>query len=184
MKIISTIFLINIFLSAFGQSENLSFQTSSFAVSLSKEGNLTSIRDKLTGKEYIVENQASPILSISSNGNMENPSNARLNGDIIVLKYAENNVKALIAVAEKEEYLTFELTEISPADKVELVIWGPYQTKIKETVGESVGVVRNKEFAIGIQALNVKTLGGYPDNESDIEPALLNLLMISFQPII
>lgn len=171
MKLITTIFLISFFLSAFGQSENLNFQTSSFAVSLSTEGNLTSIRDKLNGKEYILENQSSPILRISSNGNIEIPSSVRLNGDNLVLKYAQNNVEVRIAVAEKEEYLTFELTEISPADKVELVIWGPYHTKIKETVGESVGVVRNKEFAIGIQALNVKTLGGYPDNESDIEPA-------------
>jgi hypothetical protein len=171
MKLITTIFLISFFLIAFGQSENLSFQTRSFAVSLNTEGNLTSIRDKLNGKEYVVENQSSPILSISSNGNIENPTSARLKGKIIILEYAQNDLEARITVAEKEEYLTFELTEISPADKVELVIWGPYQTKIKETVGESVGVVRNKEFAIGIQALNVKTLGGYPDNESDIEPA-------------
>lgn len=171
MKTISTIFLISIFLSAFGQSENLSFHTSSFAVSLSTEGNLTSIRDKLNGKEYILENQSSPILSISLNGNIENPTRARLKGKILILEYAQNDVEARITVAEKQDYLTFELTEIMRADKVEWVIWGPYHTKIKETVGESVGVVRNKEFAIGIQALNVKTLGGYPDNESDIEPA-------------
>ncbi|MGC9343034.1 MAG: hypothetical protein ACP5E3_10060, partial [Bacteroidales bacterium] len=138
MKIISTIFLISIFLSAIAQSENINFQTSSFAVSLSKEGNLTSIRDKLNGKDYIVENQSNPILSISSNGNIENPSSLRLNGDDLVLKYAENNVETRIAVAKKGEYLTFELIEISPADKVELVIWGPYHTQIKETVGESV----------------------------------------------
>lgn len=171
MKIIATIFLISCFLSAFGQSENLNFQTNSFAVSLNNEGNITSVRDKLNGTEYIVGNQSSPILSIYLNGKIETPSSARLNGEIIVLKYTQNNVEARLAVAEKEEYLTFELAEISSVDKVELVIWGPYHTKIKETVGESVGVVRNKEFAIGIQALNVKTLGGYPDNESDIEPA-------------
>jgi hypothetical protein len=33
-----------------------------------------------------------------------------------------------------------------------------------------VGVVRNREFAIGIQALNPKTLGGYPVKPDDIEP--------------
>jgi hypothetical protein len=32
-----------------------------------------------------------------------------------------------------------------------------------------VGVVRDKEFAVGIQALNTKTLGGYPARENDIQ---------------
>ena len=171
MKIGITIIFITTFLTAFGQSENVDFQTDFFTVSLSGEGMLTSIRDRLSGKEYLAENQASPILRIFSNGNIENPSHAHLADDIIVLTYAGNRVEARIRIVEKEAYLTFELIEISPAKKPQLVIWGPYATKIKETVGESVGVVRNKEFAIGIQSLNVKTLGGYPDNENDIEPA-------------
>ena len=54
---------------------------------------------------------------------------------------------------------------------MELVLWGPFPTSIGDTVGEVVGVVRNKDFAIGIQALNIKTLGGYPNDESDIEPS-------------
>lgn len=31
-------------------------------------------------------------------------------------------------------------------------------------------MVRDAELAVGIQALNAKTLGGYPSEESDIEP--------------
>lgn len=123
----------------------------SFAVSLSNEENVSSVRDKLNGTEYLMGNQSSPVLSIYLNGKIETHSSARLNGDFIVLKYAQNNAEARIAVAKKEEYLTFELAEISSVGKVELFIWGPYHTKIKGTVGESVGVVRNKEFAMGIQ---------------------------------
>jgi hypothetical protein len=52
-----------------------------------------------------------------------------------------------------------------------LILWGPYPTTIRDTIGEVVGVVRNKDFAIGIQALNIKTLGGYPSAESDIQPS-------------
>jgi hypothetical protein len=50
-------------------------------------------------------------------------------------------------------------------DRVSLALWGPIPTSIRKTVGEVVGVVRDGEFALGIQALNLKTLGGYPEND-------------------
>jgi hypothetical protein len=45
------------------------------------------------------------------------------------------------------------------------VLWGPYPTTIRKTVGEVIGVVRDGAFALGLQALNLKTLGGYPEND-------------------
>jgi len=51
-----------------------------------------------------------------------------------------------------------------------LVTWGPYLTTIGEIIGETVGVVRDDDFALGIQALNLKTLGGYPYYENDCMP--------------
>jgi hypothetical protein len=59
---------------------------------------------------------------------------------------------------------------MEPLEEVELVLWGPYPTTIGEIVGETVGVVRNREFALGIQALNAKTLGGFPTTEDDVMP--------------
>jgi len=55
---------------------------------------------------------------------------------------------------------------------VDLAIWGPYPTTIRETIGETVGVVRGGGFAMGLQALNPKTLGGFPWNENDAMPQL------------
>jgi len=55
---------------------------------------------------------------------------------------------------------------------VDLAIWGPYPTTLGDTIGETVGVVRGGGFAMGIQALNPKTLGGYPWNENDAMPQL------------
>ena len=78
-------------------------------------------------------------------------------------------VTATVAIAAKPTHVVFELVAIDPEEKVELVLWGPFPTTIGETVGEVVGVVRDREFAVGIQALNAKTLGGYPTNENDIE---------------
>ena len=61
---------------------------------------------------------------------------------------------------------------LSNPDEVDLVVWGPYPTIIKKIIGETVGVVRGETFALGIQALNIKTLGGYPWYESDRMPQL------------
>ena len=76
----------------------------------------------------------------------------------------------MVAVRAKPTHVTFELSELRTTDEVELVLWGPYPVDIGDLVGEVVGVVRDSEFAVGIQALNAKTLGGYPSEESDIEP--------------
>ena len=40
------------------------------------------------------------------------------------------------------------------------MIWGPFPTTISKTVGEVIGVVRDGTIAIGMQVLNMKTLGG------------------------
>jgi hypothetical protein len=87
------------------------------------------------------------------------------------LTFDEINALAHIKAEQKTTHITFELIKIEGNSKPDLAIWGPFATTINQTVGETVGVVRNEDFAIGIQALNPKTLGGYPTNEDDTEPA-------------
>ena len=77
-----------------------------------------------------------------------------------------------MAVTEKPTHLVFELTSLSQPDSVDLVLWGPFATTIDESIGETVGIARGPEFAIGLQALNIRTLGGYPWNENDAMPQL------------
>jgi len=69
-------------------------------------------------------------------------------------------------------FLKFELLSVTSDKDIEMVIWGPYPTTISKIIGETVGVVRGEEFAIGLQALNPKTLGGYPWNDNDCMPQL------------
>jgi hypothetical protein len=112
-------------------------------------------------------------LAIRVNGEIESPTgmSSDKQGEEIKLLYERSGVEAMIKAEQKGTHVTFELISIAPREKVELIIWGPYPTTIKEIVGETVGVVRNSEFAIGIQALNLKTLGGYPTHENDVDPA-------------
>ena len=74
-------------------------------------------------------------------------------------------------MTQKDSHLTFELLSLTNHESVDLILWGPYPTTINKIIGETVGVVRGEDYAIGIQSLNIKTLGGYTWNESDRMPA-------------
>ena len=82
----------------------------------------------------------------------------------------EDGTVGQIQVQEKGAHATFELVALSEPDSIELVLWGPYASSIDESIGETVGIARGETFAIGIQALNIRTLGGYPWNENDAMP--------------
>lgn len=78
-----------------------------------------------------------------------------------MLRFSFTNGVALhVRVTEKETHIRFELLKVDNPALVDAVLWGPFNTDISETVGEVVGVVRDQLFAIGIQSLNPKTVGG------------------------
>lgn len=152
-------------------AKNTGFATAWFKLALDEKGNVTSLFDKTENKEYLPEGKAAPLMCIRREGTIEMPSLYKKNGNTIMLQYDKSKVEAHIKVVEKPDYLSFELVKITSPEQIELVIWGPFPTGIREIIGECVGVVRNDHFALGIQALNVKTLGGYPSEENDVEPA-------------
>ena len=145
-------------------------ETSFFKTSINEKGSFTNFFDLKTGKDYLSMDSITPVMSIRINKIIYAPLSAVYNDNIFTLTFG-NNIKANIQIEEKDSYLTFELISITNKDSVDLIIWGPYPNTINKTIGETVGVVRNDEFAMGIQALNIKTLGGYPWNESDRMPA-------------
>lgn len=152
------------------KAQNIDLQTQSLKVVINEKGELLSFYDRNKHKEYISKAVSSPILSIRQNGKLEFPISLTRKGDILNIYY-KNDIRAQVKTKENQDYITFELIHITKSNEVQLIIWGPYPTRIGKSIGESVGVVQNKDFAIGIQALNMKTLGGYPTEENDIEPA-------------
>ncbi len=152
-------------------AKDIVFETTTFKLAFNVNGSAISIFDKINKSEYLPANQNAPILSIRIGGAIEYPSQISQKGNKLILQFDKNKVEAQIKTAVKYGYISFELLSITHAENIELVIWGPYPTTIRQTIGECVGVVRNKQFAVGIQCLNVKTLGGYPSQENDIEPS-------------
>ncbi len=140
-------------------------------IALDNRGFVSTIAERKTGINYLAEDVEAPLLSISVDGHVEHPTGLEEDDGEITLHYGKSKISARLLATASDNYITFELTDITRHADIELVIWGPFPTTIKESIGETVGVVHNQAFALGIQALNVKTLGGYPDEENDIEPS-------------
>ncbi len=138
-------------------------------ISINEKGEIVKLTDQNTGVNYTLEDTIASLLSVRINNQYIQPKSASIKDGLISLAF-ENDVVADIKIEEKETHFTFELISITNNDLVELIVWGPYPTSIQKTISETVGVVRDDNFAIGIQALNIKTLGGYPWNESDRMP--------------
>ncbi len=147
------------------------FSTPHFRIEISDSGNLMALTDPVTGKNHLAQDSIAPLLSIRVKGIFQKPQSARLKDDVLYLQFAEER-EAQIKITPKQAYLTFELIDLSTVEEVELILWGPYPTTIHKIIGETVGVVRGETYAMGIQSLNIKTLGGYPWHESDRMPQL------------
>jgi hypothetical protein len=149
---------------------SLSQITSTFdkwSISLDEKGRISSLSDRLNNRELIDKSQPAPFvrLKIGSSIHFPDKLSYQPTSGTIDLFYNEESINVKIEVRKKHRHLSFEVIDIKPIDKIDVLIWGPFPTKINEIVGEIIGVVRDQNFALGIQALNVETIGGYPLNE-------------------
>lgn len=147
------------------------FETEWLSIQIDDTGAVRGLVDRRSAVNYGVSLQPAPLLALRIGGQFQIPKTLRTeeSAGTLTLQYAEG-VKATVKAVAKTTHVTFELLSVQPEGKAEVAVWGPYPTAIKEIIGETVGVVRNDRFALGIQALNVKTLGGYPTAENDIMP--------------
>ncbi|MBC8767313.1 hypothetical protein H4O18_04850 [Arenibacter sp. BSSL-BM3] len=152
---------------------NTVLNAKAFSMSIDKSGNLTSLRDTRNNQEYLAKGLNSPLLTVVLTDSTKILPQ-RMITDIkegIFTLYYEGEIKVDMAYSEKESYLKFEVVDGQNMDKVSGIIWGAYPTTINETIGELVGVVRDSEFAIGIQALNPQTTGGVPVTNAGFVPS-------------
>ncbi len=172
-KNIAILILINLILVSCSNDSDtniITLSTPSLKIAINNQGEFTEFTDVQRTKNYILKDTLAPLLSIRVNNRIINPKRATSLDSTIVLDF-ENDITATINIKQKETHFTFELQSITNNEDIGLVVWGPYPTSIQKTISETVGVVRDDDFAIGIQSLNIKTLGGFPWNESDRMPA-------------
>ena len=61
-------------------------------------------------------------------------------------------------MAVKPTYITFELLSVTPKEKVEMVVWGPFASTSDKNAGVFAGILWDEQFALGLQCLNPKTV--------------------------
>jgi hypothetical protein len=150
----------------------VAFTTREAAFAIDDQGSLERITRLTDGRNFLAPGQPAPLLAVRVDGRMHAPTDRSWNASLsrLTLRYPAIETTVELTVAVKDTHLTFETAAVTSPRRIELIVWGPYPTIIGETIGEVIGVVRDAEFAIGIQSLNLKTLGGYPNHEHDIEP--------------
>lgn len=157
-------------------TQKLEVTTSEIQFNIDSRGYVTSINYLATDKEYMPEGVDAPLLSLRIDSTYYRPISAEWidnsSSATITLSY-EGDRSAVVDLQKKGDYFTLEVRDVkvNGGEYLDLVLWGSLSTTISKVVGECVGVVRDGDFAFGIRSLNPKTIGGYPIQESDIDPA-------------
>jgi len=132
---------------------------------LRDDGFLAGIVRRSDSRNLLATNEPAPLLRLRLAGVDQVPEGATWDAASgrLRLRYPKSGVEAVVAVRTGPVHLSMELVEVSPARGVDAALWGPFPVALGKTVGEVVGVARGDGFAVGLQALNTKTLGGFPE---------------------
>ncbi|MFT3705563.1 MAG: hypothetical protein QM802_24550 [Agriterribacter sp.] len=160
-------FLINC---VFFSHAQVTFQTSTLTIKINNKGHIERLLSK-AGVEYLAPGEPAPLMAVQVNGKVLLPvrMKSQKSNSIIVLHYPDWKGDVTIRAVNKKDYVVFELVKVQDNASVEWTAWGPYPTTIKKRIGETVGTVWDDDFGIGLQALNIKTLGGAPTSDNDID---------------
>ena len=116
-------------------------------------------------KSYLPSVADGYLFRIKSGEDILLPKSSKWKGNEVDVSF-DKGINVRLSVKPKKDYITFTVVNVKNEGSVDAVFYGPFPTTINQTIGEIVGVVRNGEYAIGIQSLNAKTTGGkltYPD---------------------
>ncbi len=144
-------------------NERIVFETTHLKLGIDNNGFISRLEGIQSNTSYIPRGVKSPVLALYKDPVYYEPVSAHFDYDKreLVLAY-QNGSMATISVENKNDYLRFELLSVEPRNDLEAVVWGPYATTIDEKIGETICVVRDGQFAIGMQGLNIKTVEGLP----------------------
>jgi hypothetical protein len=131
---------------------------------INQQAQVIKMSDIKSNVDYVPVGKPGYLVRVKSSGKEMVPSDMKIQKNILMLTFG-NGIELHVKTFRNNDYLRFELIKVINAGKIEAVLWGPFNTTIDETIGEVVGVVRNKDFAIGIQGINPKTNGGKILNE-------------------
>ncbi len=139
-----------------------------FEVRLDQRGYMESARIG-DSPNLVPQGHASPLLSLQIDGKLMPPVSSRWNAKNGILSLDYGAHRAEVRITERAQHLVFEISKVRPAKDVDVAVWGSYATGLGDQIGETIGVVQGRGYAIGLQVLNPKTLGGFPHSDDDVE---------------
>ncbi len=134
------------------------FETDGLAMRLDATGRLVSLVDPRTGTDHLDTSQVTYLVSVYSGGQRHLPSAIETERGGLVVHFDGLDAVVRVGVETSPTHLRFKADSVQ--GNVDILEWGPFYTVITGTIGETVGVVHDGEYAFGIQALNAKTIGG------------------------
>ncbi|NEB77236.1 hypothetical protein G3I40_18720 [Streptomyces sp. SID14478] len=141
------------------------------AVRLDPCGTVVSLVDTRTGRDHASAGRTAPLVSLVVDGEQVRPTRVSVVGGGRLLRFTNRDAGTTVDVRPVAEdgYTSLEAVRVSgPADgDVQTLLWGPLATDVTRTVGESVGVVRDEDFAIGLRPLTDRTEGAWPQEYQD-----------------
>ncbi|MGL4737772.1 MAG: hypothetical protein ACRCW2_10000, partial [Cellulosilyticaceae bacterium] len=148
-----------------------SIQAGDLTVVLDSQGKISKLLSQ-DGIDYakgegVPEAALIKLVMASSEGELGQPSKKdgieirpialKKEGNVLLFEFT-NGIEVDVTATEKGSYAKLEVTRIDKKGlDVELLMWGPITTGIKENFGETLGVVYNDQFAIGMRGLSDKT---------------------------
>ncbi|MEX6690688.1 hypothetical protein QTN47_24490 [Danxiaibacter flavus] len=163
-----SIFVTSFIVSSFSPASDITLTTDWLTLQINNSGNITGIVSKINSRNYGAASMQSPLLTLYKDSVYIKPTKAVYNGGKkqITLNFSNGSV-ATVGVVGKGAYLRFELQKLMPRNGVQAIVWGPFATSIHESIGETVCVVHDNDFAVGLQALNINTIEGLPDGNDN-----------------
>ena len=153
-------------------ASQFTIQAGSLRIGLDSTGTVTSLIDPAHNRNYADTQHETPLIRLVVDGAEQKPTALSYNAakSTYTFTFGAKGVTVGVKVAAEASYSTFEVTSVDAPSGVDVqtLLWGPITTSITQTVGETVGVVHDNDFAIGIHGLNDKTVGGWPDEYDNL----------------
>ncbi|MFE2093495.1 Ig domain-containing protein [Streptomyces sp. NPDC059460] len=156
-----------------GMAPSIEIGAGYLKLKLDAAGTIVGLVDVRTGADYMAPDRAASLVSLVVDGKQQRPTVVKRSGRggrILSFRNTAANWTIQVEVVGKAGYTTFEAVAVdAPKDvDVQTLLWGPLATSISETVGTSVGVVRDDDFAIGLRPLTDRTEGAWPQEYQDM----------------
>lgn len=142
------------------QAQNTIFHTDKLWLSIDDEGYISSLT---VCDKNILSDSSYPILMGCHNGRLALPQAFEPSYGTLYNVVFDDGGEAILDIQELGSHLkiTIERQNIHGGDYDAMIIC-PVMLNINEVVGDIIGVVQGKGVAFGIQALNIKTNAGIP----------------------